>query len=41
MHIEMDSEMRGRVEEEGAEPLVFCPEVKWETFAEPNIIHAY
>jgi len=41
MHIEVDSEMRYRVQEEATEPLVFCPQIDWKTFAEPNIIHAY
>jgi hypothetical protein len=41
MHITVDSELRYRVNEEGAEPLVFQPYINWETFTEPNIIHAY
>jgi hypothetical protein len=27
--------------EKGAEPLVFEPQVDWETFEAPNIIHDY
>jgi len=41
IHIALDSAMRYSVEEAGAEPLVFEPQVNWETFTEPNIIHAY
>jgi hypothetical protein len=41
MHIVVDSELEYRVDDEGAEPLVFEPHVDWEAFAEPNIIHAY
>ena len=41
MHIEIDSELRFRVGEEGAEPLLFEPHINWLTFEEPNIIHAY
>jgi hypothetical protein len=41
MRIEVDSELRCRVGEEGAEPLVFQPHINWATFTEPNIIHAY
>jgi hypothetical protein len=41
MHITLDSEMHYRVEEAGAAPLVFEPHIDWETFVEPNIIHAY
>jgi len=29
------------VHDEGAAPLVFMPHVDWQTFTEPNIIHAY
>jgi len=41
MRIEVDSELRCRVGEEGAEPLVFQPHINWAAFTEPNIIHAY
>jgi hypothetical protein len=41
MHIVVDGELGYRVEDEGAEPLVFEPHIDWETFAEPNILHAY
>ena len=41
MNIEVDSELRCRVGEEGVEPLVFQPHINWATFTEPNIIHAY
>jgi hypothetical protein len=41
LHIVVDSQMRCRIEEAGAEPLVFEPQVDWKAFEEPNIIHAY
>jgi hypothetical protein len=41
MRIEIDSELKCRVVEEGAEPLMFEPSINWATFQEPNIIHAY
>jgi hypothetical protein len=41
MQIEVDSELRYRVKDEEAEPLVFQPLIDWQTFTEPNIIDAY
>jgi len=41
MFIEVDSAMQYRVVEEGAEPLIFLPQIDWEKFSEPNIIDAY
>jgi hypothetical protein len=41
MHIDIDSDLEYRVREKDAQPLMFEPHVDWETFAEPNIIHAY
>ena len=41
MTITIDSDMKFSVCEDGAEPLVFMPQVAWETFGEPNIIDAY
>ncbi|MFN2174893.1 MAG: hypothetical protein ACK2U3_02960 [Anaerolineales bacterium] len=41
MHIELDSAMQYCVAEEGAEPLIFLPQINWEAFREPNIINAY
>jgi hypothetical protein len=41
MHIDIDSEMKYRVREKNARPLMFEPRVDWETFEEPNILHAY
>jgi hypothetical protein len=41
MHITVDSELKYSVNEEGAELLVFEPHINWQTFTEPNIIHAY
>ena len=39
--IPLDSTMRYRVDEPGAQPLVFEPDVDFKTLADPNIIHAY
>lgn len=41
LQIVVDSELRYHVTTPEAEPLVFEPHVNWETFTEPNIIHAY
>jgi hypothetical protein len=41
MRITVGSDMEVSVHDEGAEPLVFMPQIDWETFAEPNIIDAY
>ncbi len=41
LHLTIDSEMRISVREPQAQPLAFMPDVDWETFKEPNIIHAY
>lgn len=41
MDIEVDSDMKVRVHEQKAQPLVFLPQVDWTAFSEPNIIHAY
>jgi hypothetical protein len=41
MRISLDSDMQDPVYDEGAEPLVFSPQVDWQSFAEPNIIDAY
>ena len=41
MRIELDNKLRRRAYDEGAEPLVFTPNIDWATFTEPNIIHAY
>jgi hypothetical protein len=41
MRILVDSELGYHVNDEEAAPLVFEPHINWETFAEPNIIHAY
>lgn len=37
----VDSELKHHVDEEGAEPLVFEPQMNWKTFTEPTIIDAY
>ncbi len=41
MHIDLDSELKYRVRETGTRPLMFEPRVDWDTFEEPNILHAY
>ena len=41
MRIEVDSELRCRVGEEEAEPLVFEPHINGAPFSDRNIIHAY
>jgi hypothetical protein len=41
MRLTADSELRFRVHDGGAEPLVFSPQVDWATFEEPNITHAF
>jgi hypothetical protein len=37
----IDSDLRYRVDQKDAEPLVFQPLIDWATFAEPHIIHAF
>jgi hypothetical protein len=39
--ITLDSEMNFRVSPEKAAPLIFRPEVDWESFSDPNIIPAF
>jgi hypothetical protein len=41
MRIEMDNNFNYRMGDENAAPLVFTPDINWEAFGEPNIIHAY
>jgi hypothetical protein len=41
LQITLDSEMSFRVQTEGAEPLIFEPQINWPEFTEPNIINAY
>ena len=37
----LDNRMKVSSMSEGADPLVFEPNVDWEHFKEPNILHAY
>jgi hypothetical protein len=37
----VDSELKHQTRQGGAKPLVFSPQIDWNTFTEPNIIHAY
>ncbi len=39
--IEVDQDLHYKVNTPGADPLIFEPQLDWDTFAEPNIIHAY
>jgi hypothetical protein len=41
MHLTIDSQMRVAVHEADAAPLVFTPDVDWDSFAERTIIDAY
>jgi hypothetical protein len=41
IHIVVDSDLRYHIQTAEAMPLIFEPHINWETFAEPNIIHAY
>ena len=41
LHIDVDSQMKSSVQEQGAAPLVFMPGVDWKTFAGRTIIDAY
>lgn len=41
LHIELDSRGDFTVREAEADPLLFQPEIDWERFDEPTIIHDY
>ena len=41
MQIELDSELNHRVREEGADPVVFIPQVDFETLEDPSIIDSF
>jgi hypothetical protein len=41
LHIEVDSELRHRVAEVAADPLVFVPFVDFDTLKEPSIIDPF
>jgi len=41
LHLEIDSELGFRVEQAGAEPLVFVPQVDFDKLEEPSIIDAF
>jgi len=41
MHMTIDSTMRVSVREGMAAPLVFMPDIDWNSFAEPSIIDSY
>ena len=41
LEIVIDSDMKIHSVSEGAEPMVFQPDVHWDDFNEPNIIHVY
>jgi hypothetical protein len=39
--LEIDEELRWTVISEGSSPLLFEPDMHWDTFRGPNIIHDY
>lgn len=39
--VEVDERLRFRVLSRGASPLIFEPDIDWETFGGANIIHDY
>ena len=41
LHLEIDSELKYRVAEAGAEPLVFVPMVDFDTLEDPSIIDSF
>ena len=41
MHIEIDSELNYRVREQGADPMVFVPDVDFRKLADPSITDAF
>jgi hypothetical protein len=41
MHIEIDSDLNYRVKEEGANPIVFAPEVDLYELEDPSIIEVF
>ncbi len=41
LHLEIDSELKYRVVEAGAEPLVFVPMVNFDKLEDPSIIDAF
>jgi len=41
MHVEIDSDLKYSVREEGADPLVFVPEVDLYELQEPSIIESF
>ena len=41
MHIEIDSQLDCRVREEGADPVVFIPQVDFESLDDPSIIDSF
>jgi hypothetical protein len=41
LHFTIDSNMRVSVRESDADPLVFMPDIDWDTFAEKTIIDSY
>jgi hypothetical protein len=41
MHIELDSELVCKVREEGADPVVFIPQVDFKKLEDPSIIDSF
>ena len=41
MHIEIDSDLNYSVKEEGADPVIFIPEIDFKELEDPSIIEAF
>lgn len=41
LDLTVDDKLRYQVLQSRARPLLFQPQINWNTFADPNIIHAY
>jgi hypothetical protein len=41
LHIVVDERLHWRVNDRGADPRLFIPDIDWETFRRPNIIADY
>jgi len=41
MHIELDDQLEYRTREEGADPIVFIPQVDFQKLEDPSIIDAF
>jgi hypothetical protein len=41
MRLTAERELRFRLHDDTADPLVFSPQIDWAVFEEPNITHAF